>query len=97
MATKPAKKGGRPNTKDMTKADKFIILANARVSKVLAQMRNLKRLANRRNYDFNQFQVNRINEVVREATADVTKAFDDALKGGATVTEKALFDITAKE
>jgi hypothetical protein len=92
MAKKP---GGRPNTKDMDKGAKFAFLAGQRVSKVLAQLRNLKRLANTRNYTFNQKHADNIRAALTDAVDMTNDAFDNALKGNVNVAETTSFDVNA--
>lgn len=101
MAQAPAAttkgKGGRPDTSKMDKAGKFAFLANQRMGKSLAQLKNLKRLANARNYEFKPEQVARIRSALNATVKDVCDAFDIALKGGANVAETSSFDVNAKE
>ena len=88
-------KGGRPDTSNMTKAQKFAFLANARMTKLLAGFENLERLANARNYEFTPEQVARMNTRLSDRVTKLRSAFDNALKGGTTSTGKPTFDINA--
>lgn len=68
--------------KQAEKAAKFIELATARVTKALAAINNVQRLANKNSYGFDEVQAKKINDVLGKAVDDVEDAFDTALKGG---------------
>lgn len=90
-----ARKGGRPDTSNMSKSEKFTFLANQRVSKALGVLDNLERLANARNYEYTQAQADRIRTALSSRVKEVADAFDNALKGGGATASRSKFDVNA--
>jgi len=70
--------------------DKFVDLANKRVSKALQTIQLIGNLANRSNYDYTEDDVGKIFRALQEELAACKKRFDLALKKQGT---KKLFSL----
>jgi hypothetical protein len=57
------------------KAEKFVELANKRVSKAIRDLRLIGNLANRRNYDFTDEQARKIVRAIQKETDALRAAF----------------------
>jgi hypothetical protein len=76
-----------PETTETAKTDKagkFIELANKRGGKAVKAIETIGSLANKRNYDFDQAQADKIVGALQGKVDALKKAFDDALAGKAT-------------
>lgn len=80
--------------RDKEKSDAFVKLVNKRVGKVLAANVILKKLANPRNYKFNEDHVDKIEAALDASKVATVKAFRDALKGGTGPAGAPSFDVT---
>jgi hypothetical protein len=80
----PQEKAVADSKRKAEKAAKFSELASARVSKLLAQIENVKRLSNRNSYVYTSEQVSKIMTALERAFKDLDASFKS--KEGATTT-----------
>ena len=65
------------NTNEETKAERFIRLAEYRVSKTIKDIKQIGQLANRNNYEWTEEQA----QAIVSALDNETQALEEALKG----------------
>lgn len=80
---------GEPRARQKDR-ERFVDLANKRVSKALQTIRLIGNLSNRSNYDYTEDDVVKIFRALHEETAACKKRFDLALKKQGT---KKLFNL----
>ena len=72
-------------TKQATKREKFVRMAEARTIKIISMVRLLGNCSNRLAYEYSEKDVNKIFSAIESAVADAKRRFKSAPNGTAQV------------